>query len=65
MCSMLQKHRPGITPMATSLNLYQELEAVTPDSVRCLLHDLFKENTFWDLKAKQGKLNRPEPVPGR
>ncbi|RYU90707.1 ABC transporter permease [Mucilaginibacter terrigena] len=55
---LLQKHSPGKTPMATSLNLYQELEAVTPDSLRYLLHNLFKENTFWDLKAKHATIKQ-------
>lgn len=50
---MLQKHRPGKTPMATSLDLYQQLRAVTPDSLHYLLHDLFEQNTFWALQTKQ------------
>ncbi|MBC3540294.1 ABC transporter permease/M1 family aminopeptidase [Rufibacter sediminis] len=50
---LLQKHPPGKLPFATSLDLYGELEAATPDSLQYLLHDLFKANTFWDLKAKQ------------
>ncbi|QHL87934.1 ABC transporter permease [Nibribacter ruber] len=49
--SLLANHLPGKVPFATSLDLYQELEAVTPDSLQYLLHDLFKANTFWDLKA--------------
>jgi ABC-2 type transport system permease protein len=30
-----------------------ELQAVTPDSLRYLLADLFEANTFWELAAKQ------------
>lgn len=55
---LLEKHRPGKTPMATSLNLYQDLHAVTPDSLHYLLQDLFKENTFWELEAKQATIKQ-------
>ncbi|HEX6590004.1 MAG TPA: M1 family aminopeptidase, partial [Longimicrobiales bacterium] len=37
--------------LATSLDLYRELVAVTPDSLRPLLGDLFERNTFWSLGA--------------
>ncbi|WP_207431396.1 ABC transporter permease/M1 family aminopeptidase [Sabulibacter ruber] len=50
---LLQKHPPGKVPFPTSLDLYQELKAATPDSLQYLLHDLFKANTFWDLKASK------------
>ena len=33
--------------LATTLDLYRELQAVTPDSLKSLLHDLFEVNTFW------------------
>ncbi|MBA9076267.1 ABC transporter permease/M1 family aminopeptidase [Rufibacter quisquiliarum] len=56
--SLLQKHPPGKVPFATSLDLYQELEAATPDSLQYLLHDLFKANTFWDLKANQATVKQ-------
>ncbi len=51
--SLLQNHRPDKTPMPTSLDLYQELKAVTPDSLRNLLYDLFERNTFWKLATKE------------
>jgi hypothetical protein len=38
--------------LPTTLDLYQELEKVTPDSINYLLHDLFKKNTYWRLKTK-------------
>ncbi|HEY0038709.1 MAG TPA: hypothetical protein VGB66_18560, partial [Longimicrobium sp.] len=38
---------------ATSLDLYRELQAVTPDSLRPLLHDLFAANTFWELETER------------
>lgn len=32
-------------------DLYRELQSVTPDSMKYLLHDLFATNTFWELKT--------------
>jgi hypothetical protein len=37
---------------ATTLDLYRELRAATPDSLRPLLHDLFEVNTNWQLETK-------------
>src|SRR5688572_4576031 len=39
--------------LATTLDMYQELEAVTPDSLKPLLHDLFEANTLWTFDTKQ------------
>ena len=50
---LLEKYPPGKIPMPTTLNLYQELRAVTPDSLHNLLHDLFEKNTFWELETKE------------
>lgn len=47
---LMEKHRSGA---ATSLDLYGELQAVTPDSLKPLLHDLFAANTFWDLETER------------
>lgn len=47
---LIEEHRAGA---ATSLDLYRELRAVTPDSLRPLLHDLFAENTFWELGTER------------
>jgi ABC-type transport system involved in multi-copper enzyme maturation permease subunit len=49
----LAKHRSGAAPPATSMDLYRELQAVTPDSLRYLLRDLFEENTFWELETER------------
>jgi ABC-type transport system involved in multi-copper enzyme maturation permease subunit len=46
---MLQKYGSGAAPLATSVDLYRELQAVTPDSLRPLLADLFETNTYWEL----------------
>ena len=32
--------------LLTTLDLYRELQAVTPDSLQYLLHDLFEANTL-------------------
>jgi hypothetical protein len=48
-----EKHGSGAPPLATSLDLYRELQGVTPDSLRYLLHDLFEANTFWQLKTER------------
>ncbi|KUG08513.1 ABC transporter permease [Solirubrum puertoriconensis] len=50
---LLEKHRQADAPLATTLDLYRELRAVTPDSLRPLLHDLFEVNTFWELRAER------------
>ncbi|HEY1115904.1 MAG TPA: M1 family aminopeptidase [Chitinophagaceae bacterium] len=50
---LLQKHRSGALPQPTTLDLYQELQTVTPDSLNYLLHDLFEQNTYWRLKTEQ------------
>jgi ABC-type transport system involved in multi-copper enzyme maturation permease subunit len=39
--------------LATTLDLYRELQAVTPDSLKPLLADLFERNTFWTFDTKQ------------
>jgi ABC-2 type transport system permease protein len=51
--SLFEKHRNGAPPLPTSLDLYKELQAVTPESLGYLLADLFERNTFWELEAKQ------------
>jgi ABC-2 type transport system permease protein len=50
---LLEKHRPQEAPLATTLDLYRELQAVTPDSLQDLLHDLFEVNTYWELAAER------------
>jgi ABC-2 type transport system permease protein len=39
--------------LATTLDLYQELQAVTPDSLRSLLRDLFEVNAWWTFDTRQ------------
>jgi hypothetical protein len=48
---LIEKYRSGTPPLATSRDLYRELQAVTPQSFQSLLHDLFEKNTFWQLQT--------------
>ncbi|MCC2545818.1 ABC transporter permease [Hymenobacter sp. BT175] len=50
--NLLANHRPGTVSLPTSLDLYRELRAVTPDSLQPLVHDLFAANTFWELETE-------------
>jgi ABC-2 type transport system permease protein len=50
---LIEKHGSGEPPLATTLDLYRELQTVTPDSLRYLLHDLFEVNTFWELETER------------
>ena len=49
---LLERHGSGKPPLATSLDLYRELRAVTPASLHSLLVDLFEANTFWELATQ-------------
>ncbi len=50
---LYEQHEPLEAPLATTLDLYRELKAVTPDSVQPLLHDLFEVNTFWQFRTER------------
>ena len=50
---LIAEHASGQPPFATSLDLYRELRAVTPDSLQYLLHDLIEANTFWELETER------------
>jgi ABC-2 type transport system permease protein len=52
---LLDEHPPGRTPRATTLDLYRQLEAVTPLRDRRLLHDLFAVNAYWALAATRAE----------
>ncbi len=51
-----EKHRAGVPPYPTSRDLYAELRAATPDSLRPLLTDLFETVTLWDVKAERARV---------
>jgi hypothetical protein len=50
---LLQTHGPEEALPATTLDLYRELQAVTPDALRYLLHDLFEVNASWELETER------------
>ena len=56
--NLLAKRMSEEQPRPTTLDLYRELESVTPDTLHYLLDDLFKTNTFWRLKAKELSASR-------
>ncbi|MER2999370.1 M1 family aminopeptidase [Pontibacter populi] len=58
--NLLEKHGSGKFPLPTSLDLYHELQAATPDSLQPLLHDLFEQNTFWELGTDQATAKQVE-----
>jgi hypothetical protein len=51
--TLLRKHSATTPPLPTTLDLYRELRAVTPDSLHYLLTDLFEANTYWELATKR------------
>jgi ABC-type transport system involved in multi-copper enzyme maturation permease subunit len=46
--------------LATTLDMYRELQAVTPDSLEPLLHDLFEVNAFWTFDTKRATAVRTQ-----
>lgn len=50
---LYELHEPQEAPLATTLDLYRELKAVTPVSMRSLLHDLFEVNAFWQFRTER------------
>jgi hypothetical protein len=57
---MFEKYRSGTPPLPTSLDLYRELQAVTPEQFRYLLQDLFEKNTFWELETERAAAQQTE-----
>jgi ABC-type transport system involved in multi-copper enzyme maturation permease subunit len=55
---LLDAHPPGSVPLATTLDLYRELQAVTPAMYRPVLHDLFAANTYWELSTSQARARK-------
>ena len=56
--ALLGRHAAPNAPLATSLDLYAALQAAAPDSMQYLLHDLFEENTYWDLRTDSARAER-------
>ena len=59
-----QHLQPG-APLATTLDLYGELQAATPDSLQYLLHDLFEVNTVWDFEMEKATAEQSKSATGR
>ncbi|MQA91974.1 MAG: hypothetical protein GEU90_17420 [Gemmatimonas sp.] len=57
--SLLEK-KTADGSLATTLDLYRELQAVTPDSLRHLLHDFFEVNAFWTFDTKHASAVQTE-----
>ena len=55
---LIEKFGSGKPPFATSLNLYRELQTVTPDSLQSLLKDYFEKNVYWHLKTVQSEASQ-------
>jgi ABC-2 type transport system permease protein len=54
--AMLAKYGSGAAPLPTTLDLYRELQAVTPDEFQYLLRDYFERNVFWELEADRATM---------
>jgi hypothetical protein len=59
--SYLTKWRDAGPPYPTSLDLYKELKAVTPDSMKYALTDLFETITLWNVQVKAADAQRVGP----
>jgi hypothetical protein len=55
---LVQRHDAPDAPRATTLDLYRELRAVTPDSLAPLLRDLFEVNTVWQFSTERAIARR-------
>ncbi|EMR03316.1 gluzincin family metallopeptidase [Cesiribacter andamanensis] len=57
---LIAQYGSGTPPFATSLDLYRELQAATPDSLQNLLEDYFEKNLYWQLKTSQAEVQQLE-----
>lgn len=53
--SFREKYAGPNAPPATSRALYAELQAVTPDSLRPMMSDLFEHITMWNVRADSAR----------
>ncbi|MTI89155.1 MAG: ABC transporter permease [Balneolaceae bacterium] len=58
--SLLEKHHLPGSSLPTSLDLYRELQSVTPDSLQYLLYDLFETNTYWEFETQQASAKQTD-----
>ena len=57
---LIETHDAPGASLATTLDLYRELQAVTPDSLKYLLHDLFEVNTLWRFETERVTVRETE-----
>jgi hypothetical protein len=57
---LIDARRSRTAPLTTTLDLYRELQAVAPDSLRSLVRDLFEINTSWTFDTKQATAEQTE-----
>ncbi|MEW5916402.1 MAG: hypothetical protein AB1762_08350, partial [Gemmatimonadota bacterium] len=50
---LYETHTAENAAPATTLDLYRNLQTVTPDSLESLLHDLFEVNAYWTFRAER------------
>ncbi|MDR5589606.1 hypothetical protein [Christiangramia sp. SM2212] len=55
--NLIIKFGPEKAALPTSLDLYAELQTVTPDSLQGLVQDLFYENVFWEFDINDVKID--------
>ena len=53
-----ERHGSAKPPLPTTLDLYREFQASTPEELRYLLVDLFEANTYWELATKRVEAER-------
>lgn len=58
---LIERHSSRERPLPTSLDLYRELQAVTPDSLQYPFVDLFETNTFWELDTRRVTTTETQP----
>lgn len=56
---ILRNYKPNYA-LPTTLDFYLELQAMTPDSLQYLVHDLFAANTFWELETERVSAKQTE-----
>jgi ABC-2 type transport system permease protein len=56
---LFDRFKSGEPPLPTTRDLYGELVAVTPDSLRPFLGDLFERNTWWEVQGERACLLLP------
>jgi hypothetical protein len=59
--TLVEKSNAVDAAPVTTLDLYRELKAVTPDSLQNLLYDFFEVNTLWQFETKTVKAVEIKP----